>query len=203
MSYQTTDAATNNLTGAANTPVTIPAGGAQSFLLAFQSGTAFSDPGQPLSFTCSGQPPAPIVAGVDTVDLDFSATPTPDVIALAATAPQSGIVALPVGGAGAFAVATFNAGTAGALTVSADTGGASLPLTATLCPTDPSSGQCLQPPAAAFQQSFAAGATPTFSVFLGAQASIPFAPATSRVFVRFTDAAGVTRGSTSVAVEAP
>jgi hypothetical protein len=46
----------------------------------------------------------------------------------------------------------------------------------------------------------AAGATPTFSVFLDAVGAVPFDPANSRVFVRFKDAGGVTRGSTSVAV---
>ena len=44
-------------------------------------------------------------------------------------------------------------------------------------------------------------ATPTFSVFLQAGGPIPFAPATSRVFVRFKDAGGGLHGSTSVAIE--
>ncbi len=48
---------------------------------------------------------------------------------------------------------------------------------------------------------FTAGATPTFSVFLQASGAIPFAPATSRVFVRFKDAGGGLHGSTSVAIE--
>jgi hypothetical protein len=85
--------------------------------------------------------------------------------------------------------------------VSADTGGVSLPLSIALCPTDPSSGACLQPATASFPQSFAANATPTFSVFLAAGAPIPFAPDTSRVFVRFTDGSGISHGSTSVAVQ--
>ena len=46
-----------------------------------------------------------------------------------------------------------------------------------------------------------AGAAPTFSVFLEATGAIPFNPATSRIFVRFKDAAGNFHGSTSVAVE--
>ena len=47
-----------------------------------------------------------------------------------------------------------------------------------------------------------AGAAPTFSVFLEATGTIPFAPDTARVFVRFTDLGGVLHGSTSVAVSA-
>ncbi len=46
----------------------------------------------------------------------------------------------------------------------------------------------------------AAQATPTFSIFLQATGAIPPNPADSRVFVRFTDAAGNFHGSTSVAV---
>ena len=46
-----------------------------------------------------------------------------------------------------------------------------------------------------------AGATPTFGIFLtGTGAPVPFDPATNRIFVRFNDAGGVTRGATSVAV---
>jgi len=50
---------------------------------------------------------------------------------------------------------------------------------------------------------FAGGAEPTFSVFLEASGPITFAPATSRVYVQFEDAAGGLHGSTSVAIEAP
>lgn len=203
MSYQTTNPASNAPTGTPNTPVTLAAGSAQSFVLSFQSGSALADPGQPMTYTCAGAAPAPITSGVNTVDLLFSSSPTQDVIALAATAPQPGVVTVPFseGGGAAFAIATYNAGIAGTLTVSADTGTASLPVSLVLCPTDPQTARCLQAPAASFQQSFAAGAASTFSIFVGASGAIPFSPGTSRVFVRFTDAIGVTHGSTSVAVD--
>jgi hypothetical protein len=47
---------------------------------------------------------------------------------------------------------------------------------------------------------FAAGATPTFSIFVNASAPIDFVPETSRIFVRFNGTDGVFHGSTSVAV---
>jgi hypothetical protein len=47
------------------------------------------------------------------------------------------------------------------------------------------------------------GATATFSVFVVAAGAVPFDPAANRISVRFTDAAGVTRGSTSAAVRTP
>ena len=44
-------------------------------------------------------------------------------------------------------------------------------------------------------------ATPPFAIFGTASAAIANSPAINRIFVRFTDAGGVTRGSTSVAVQ--
>jgi sugar lactone lactonase YvrE len=198
MTFQTTNAVTNALTGIANQPVAIPANGTQSFLLSFQSSTALSVSGLPLVFSCQGVTPATTLPGVDTVDLTFSATPVADIIALAATTTKDGTLHLGGGGA-AFAIATFDAGASGALTASVDTGSASLPLAASLCQTG-SKGQCLSPAAPSIAVNFTANAASTFSVFASATGLIPFAPGASRLFVRFTDSGGVPHGSTSVAV---
>jgi hypothetical protein len=112
---------------------------------------------------------------------------------------------LPNGGAGAFAIASVNLGVSEPIIVSADTGPVSLPVTTTLCQTDPGNGQCLSAPSPTVSLSFAAGAEPTFSVFLQSSGAIPFAPATSRIFVRFKaadgDFVGLPYGGTSVAIE--
>jgi hypothetical protein len=205
LDYQTTDPSTNALTGTADTPVSIAANGLQTFLLSFSdtenTGTVFSDPGQQLFFACDGVDPAATTQGVNTVDLSFSPTPVADIIALAAVSGDvPGTLDFPTSGAGAFAVASDNVGSADTLTVSVDTGSAALPLTLTLCPTN-ASAQCTSTPAASVSQSFAAGSSPTFSVFATASAPVAFAPATSRIFVRFTDSSGASHGSTSVAVE--
>jgi hypothetical protein len=42
--------------------------------------------------------------------------------------------------------------------------------------------------------------TPTFGVFAAATGDVLFVPETNRIFLRFKDGGGVTRGSTSVAV---
>ena len=201
LDYQTTDPTTNALTGSPGTPATIQANGAQTFLLSFQATSAFSAPGLVLDFDCAGAAPAAVVPGVDTLDLAMSSTATADVIALAATATQNGIIEIPVGGAAAFAVASANVGAAAPITVSADTGSATLPVVITLCQSNPTTGQCLATPTSSVSLTIAAGATPSFSVFVQATAAIPFAPATSRVFLRFKDATGAVRGSTSVAIE--
>jgi hypothetical protein len=82
-----------------------------------------------------------------------------------------------------------------------DTGSAVLPLTTTICQTNPSNGQCLATPAASVTLDDTAEATPTFSIFLQSSGAIAFAPGTSRIFVRFEDSSGGLQGSTSVAVE--
>jgi YVTN family beta-propeller protein len=201
LSYQTTNPATNAPTGQPNTPVTIPANGSQSFLLAFTSASAFDQPGLALVYSCSGVAQVTPVIGLNTVDLLFSATPIPDIIALEATA-TPGVVTVPfsTGGSAAFAVATDNVGAAGTLTASVDTGTASLPLSLSLCQTNSATGACLASPAATASVNFAAGASPTFSVFVTASGAIPFNPANSRLFVRFKNGGSVSHGSTSVAV---
>jgi len=201
--YQPTDPATNRVTGALDTPVTIPAKAAQSFVIGFTASGPFSVAALAPFFSCDGVAAAPVTTGVNTVALGFSATPTADIVALAATSGDNGIVTVPFsqGSDGAFALATANAGAAAALTAETDTGAAALPITVTLCQTDPATAQCLAPPAATVPVTIAAGATPTFSVFVSASGAIPFAPGTSRIFVRFLDGAGALHGVTSVAVE--
>jgi hypothetical protein len=180
--------------------VTIPANAGQSFVLSFTTPTALSDLAQGLAFACDGVTNAAAIEGVDMVDLTFSATPIADIVALAATASNNGILQIPQGAAAAFAVASVNVGATGTLTVSTDLAGAALPIATTLCQTNPSNGQCLAPPAASASVTIEANATPTFSVFATASGVVPFAPAASRVFLRFSDANGQPHGSTSVAV---
>jgi len=204
LSYQTTDPTTNALTGTADTPVTLAANGFQSFLLSFGLDNSASAPvalpQQQLLFSCEGGDPAAVTPGVNTVDLSFSTSPVADVVALAAVSSRDGILDLPSGGAGAFGVAAVNLGAAQALTVSADTGTVALPLTLSICATN-TAAQCLAAPAPNVSLAFSAGATPTFSIFATAQGPVTLAPATNRIFVRFKDSSGATRGSTSVAVQ--
>ncbi|MEI9983867.1 MAG: putative Ig domain-containing protein [Aliidongia sp.] len=202
LSYQTTDPATNALTGTPDTPAAVaPGNGVQSFLLNFEGSEAFSAPGMAIDFGCQGVAPAAVETGVDTIDLAMTTSPVADIIALVATVSNDGIARIPSGGASAFAVASSNVGAASQIIVSVDTGMATLPLTATLCQSNPSTGACLATPSPTVTLSDAAGSAPTFSVFLQAAGPIPFAPAKSRVFVRFKDPAGGLHGSTGVAIE--
>jgi hypothetical protein len=134
--------------------------------------------------------------------LSGSTTPVPDIVALAATSQKDGTLHLMgTTGSNAFAVATVNVGASAQITATANTGAVTLPLAIALCQTDPTSGQCLSPPASSVTTTVNANATPTLGMFATASGSVPFDPANNRIFVQFGDAGGVVRGSTSVAVE--
>jgi virginiamycin B lyase len=200
--YQTTNPMTNTLTGSPNTPVSIAAGAAQTFVIALTPTAPVAPTTVSLGFSCSGTTPAPTTPGVNTLLYSASATPVPDIIALAATTSNDGILHV-VGpsNANAFAVATINLGASAAITATPNTGSAALPLAIGICQTNPTSGQCLSGVGASATAVLDSQTTATFAIFATAGGSVPFAPATNRIFVEFTDSSGVVRGSTSVAVE--
>jgi hypothetical protein len=202
--FQTTDPNTNAVTGAPNTPVSIPPGQPQSFVIAFTPTAPFNP--TDVAFTIgpgAGQiRPVASVPGLNTLLLSASVGPVPDIVALGATIGNTGTVNLPAAtNAGAFAVATVNVGVGASITVLADTGIAVLPITILVCQTNPGDGLCLAPPAARVTTVINAQATPTFAFFVLGQGFVNFDPAINRIFVRFIDGGGVTRGSTSVAVQ--
>jgi streptogramin lyase len=198
-SYQTTDPATNAVTGMPNTPASIPAHGLQTFAVSMIPTGPFAPADLRLNFSCSNVGSVPFIVGVNTLLLSASVAPGPDIIALGATATGDGVLHL-TGGLGAFAVATSNVGAAADITLSADTGGAALPVALDVCQTNPATGACLTAPAPTVTVNIGPGQTPTFGVFVGAASAVAFDAATNRVFARFTDAAGAPRGATSIAV---
>src|SRR5882724_5954325 len=199
--YQTTDPATNQVTGSPNTPVDIAAGATQSYVFALTPSAAIAPTDVQLSFGCTNINPAPISSGLNTLLFSASDMPVPDIVALTATLTNDGIVNLPgTSGAGAFAVATVNMGASASISASADTGVAVLPGVVNICETNPANGQCISAINASVTTQINANATPTFGIFVQGSGNVPFDPAANRIFVRFKDGGGVTRGSTSVAV---
>jgi len=199
-SYQTTSAATNQLTGLPNQPVNIATGGSQSFVVSITPSQPFGATDVGFTMACANTPAAPTTTGLNTLLLSSSSTPVPDVVALAATASNDGYVHVPSTGPGAFAVATINLGASGDIVASADTGAAVLPVSITLCQTNPSTGQCISAIGTTVPATIVTNATPTFSIFVSVTGLISPDPANKRIFVRFRDTTGMTRGSTSVAV---
>ncbi len=137
--------------------------------------------------------------------LSADVTPGPDIVALAATLSNDGIAHLDAADrVGFFSLASVNLGATAMMSVSVDTGDVSLPLNTTLCQTDSVTGICINPLVSldgAVALSIAGNDTPTFGVFIAASEAISLDAATKRVFLRFRDASGVVRGSTSVAVQ--
>lgn len=193
ISYQTTDPATNALTGQPNQPVTIAGNdGLQTFLLSFQATAPLIASAQALKFSCDGAVVSE-TQWLNTVDLAFT-DPTQaaqgDFIAIAAAA-TPGVVSFPTNGVGAFSVAMINNADATynnhEVSAGVDTGLAVLPITATLCQTNPATGVCLAAPSAFVEAQAPSGSILTFSVFVTASGDVPFDPAINRIFVRFND----------------
>lgn len=223
-SYQTTDPNTNALTGTINTPVDIPAGQSQSFVIAFtpvqefyNSAIPFTPEDIELFFNCSGQQPA-LLPGVNTLLMSSGTVATPDVVSIAATNSGDGILYL--GGnttTGAIGMAAINVGATGDLTIQPrrgaapgsdrpDFAGVPLPppgLQLSICETTGNNGQCLGNSGTSLtvSGSYAQNAVRTFTILAkGNGETIANNPAINRIFVDFVDSDGNVRGSTSVAV---
>jgi len=202
--YQTTDPKTNALVGTANTPVDIPAAGAQTFVIAFTPTEVIGRPGVEvlLRFSCANlASPARILPRVNTFTLTAATSKPPDVIAIIATPSNDGIVTTP--NPGFFVVAARNIGSGG--TFSVTTGGSAFG--ANICETlIPNSGICATASTLTVFSSFSADQMISYAVFLPFVPPRQFDPATDRVGVEFLDFGGAQdtpfiRGYTSVAVK--
>jgi|RhiMetdeSRZDD1v2_1073273.scaffolds.fasta_scaffold178291_2 hypothetical protein len=202
LTYQTTDPATNQVTNSPNIAVDIPPGAAQSFVFALTPTGLIVPTDVQFSFECTNANPAPIRPGLNTFLFSASPTPVPDIVALAATLTNDGIVNIPgPNDTGVFAVAAVNVGEGDTFTVAADTGGTVLPVNILICQTNPQRGACFSPPASSsVTTTILSNETPTFGLFVAAAGDVSFVPETNRIFVRFKDSGNVTRGLTSVAV---
>ena len=94
--YQTTNPATNALTGSPNTQFSLPNGGSQSLVLALTPAAQISPTEENFVFQCSGSGAAASIIGVNTLLLSADTRQPADVIALAAT-PTPGRRVAPAG----------------------------------------------------------------------------------------------------------
>jgi len=202
-SYQMSDPSTNELVGEANQLVDIAAGASQSFVLRITPDEEILTTDVALAFRCANATDAASVVGLNTLLLSATVTAVPDLIALVATTTNNGVMELG-DGSGFFTAATINVGATGTVSVSADTGSATMPMTFSLCQTDPVTSVCINPTVPSADPvivDIAEGDSPTFAVFATATDAIALDPANNRVFLRLSDDTGVVRGATSVAVE--
>lgn len=198
-SYQTTNSQ-NQLTGTKNTPVSIPANSAQSFLLAFDATAAFLSTDVKFAYVCAGAAAALPIVGINTAKLVFDNNPVPDLIAVGLTPSRDGYVrtGTPTG-SGVFVIASINIGIASSVTARPRVTGTDVPLTVTVCQTNPDSS-CKATPTATVTATIGTNESTTWGVFAQASGVIAPDPAKYRIFFEFVDAGGVVRGSTSTAV---
>lgn len=187
-----------------NTPVTIPAGGTYNFLMSLTP-TAEISTNLALVFSCDNATPAPSVTGLNTFLLTATAGAPADLVSIAVTPTNDGIVTLPLGGSNFAALAAINIGAAANLQarLSAnpiDFTNKTLPVAMSMCQTNSNTGACLGTPATTVDFNLAANQTATFSAFLTSNGTaIPFDPANTRLFVHFYQGQDPV-GSASVAV---
>src|SRR5439155_3413295 len=93
--FQMTDPSTNAVTGTVNTAVDIPPGGGQSFVISLTPTAAVPSTTMTFDFCGTNAAPVSTIPGVNTLLFSASATPIPDVVALAATISNDGIVNVP------------------------------------------------------------------------------------------------------------
>lgn len=165
-SYQAANAS-NQVVGDPDAPVSIPAGGAQAFLLKLTPNTIIDPLEVEFTFTCDNDGPAPNFPGLNTLLFSASDLPTPDMVAQAETVSGDGISIIPPREQlGFFSVASVNVGSPGTLEVTAR-GTGTQPTALFICQTDPLTGVCLEPPALSATTTVGALDTPTYAVFLG------------------------------------
>jgi hypothetical protein len=198
--YQTTDPGTNQVTGTPNTPVDILAGSAQSFVVVVTPTAAFSAV-LSFRFACTDVPPADITFDVNTLWLFGVTSPRPDIIAIAVTPTNDGVVNIPVAGTGVVAIAAKNIGATewpacqpGTCSCTAWVGmRSSVPtIRAKMCETNPITGACLSMQVTigpgiteGLHRSLAADETATFTVFVESSAPVEFSPAANRLTISF------------------
>ena len=197
--FQTTDPATNALTGSPNTGVDIASSATQTFVFGITPNAPIAGQEIALVTRCDNAQTPVGALGVNTFILNAEAVATPDLIAISATVTNDGIVEVPSNtGIEVFTVAAVNIGTAGQITATPEFG--DLDVTATICETG-GGGACLADPAAQVVSDFAANETRFFSIFVTPNSPIAFDPANNRIRVLFRDSAtSATYGGTNVAV---
>ena len=200
-SYQATNAS-NQLIGTPDTPVTIPPGSTQNFLIAVTPYQTFPEVELPIIIQCANSAPAPVFYGVNTFVLSSYASPSPDLVAIGVTPSNDGVVRLPSNtGTGFFSTAAVNIGTGGLIEAVASDLGRGLPLTLQLCETKANGETIIC--GNNLTRTVTANETLYYTIFVtGTGKRIPFDPAVNRLFLVLRGASGL-YGATNVAVMAP
>jgi hypothetical protein len=206
LDFWATDPLTNAITSPPNTAIDIPAPvsgqvSSQTFVFAIKPSASFAATDVRLNYTCNGSHTVTQLLGINTLLLSAADNPVPDHIAVGLTPSNDAIVRIPgVGSTNIFVIASTNIGIASTTTARVRFSDVTMPVTALICETDPTSGQCKQTPNTTVTRSIDSKENTTWTAFLKANGPLALDPAKYRVFFEFLDSGGVIRGSTSAAV---
>ncbi|MBL4616902.1 MAG: M6 family metalloprotease domain-containing protein [Robiginitomaculum sp.] len=196
--FQTTTPA-NVLTGTANAPVDVIAGATQNFVFEYTPNRVMQGSQIGLVFDCTNTSPAPSVPGLNRFTVSSDNVAVADLIAIAATVSNDGIINIPGETAtGFFSASAVNIGPAATITAYVDDAGAGLTLEALICTTD-ALGNCDAAPASQVSFTLATDEVVLLAVFVTGQGNVTLDAANNRLFLRFDESA-TPRGATSVAV---
>jgi len=209
LDFQTTDFATNALTGTLNAPFDLAPGAAQSLLISFRASRSARLIAAPV-VSCDGGMFSPTMDGLTTLDLNFTTTPAADVIPIALALPDlDGVVRVATAdGLGIMVTAAVNIGAESTLRVrpvGRMRAASGFEAGLLICETN-ASGICINPPAPWLSLTFFKDEPRTFNVYVvGAdnQTGVPFDPAGNRVRLEFTTTGGTIVGLTSAAALVP
>ncbi len=215
LSYTPTDPATNLPNGPADTPVNIPPGMSQSFVIGLTAQKEFLGANQrpfpdgevEFLYQCDNLVTASTFPGINTLGLSYANTAQTDIIPIIAEPSGTGIFTIdPNSRTAAFAAAAVNIGAAGPQIIVKPR--QSMPydmLNLSICDTTgQAGGACIDPPTAMVTTAFGANETRTFTVFALAgemQTPIMLDALKSRIFLDFNDDQDKLRGSSSVALK--
>ncbi len=180
------------LTGASSAN---PGGVPQNLLVAISSPAELSNADVDIFTRCANTDPNPafdfyrnpLFPGVNTLLLNVSAVPTPDILVIGESLTADGYVRIPTAGARQpAAIAAVNIGAAGNVTVTANTGDISLPVILNLCETD-ANGVCTGPRAESLEVAFATDQIRTFNIFVQSDGrhGVANLPGLARVYFEF------------------
>ena len=185
-------------------PVNIAAGQGRNFVISFRP-TAAMSASIPLIFDCTNTAPAASVAGLNTFLLTGTTTAPADLVSIAVTATNDGIMNVPLGGTGFASLAAVNIGANASLQARLSpnpigVSGRTLAATLSMCQTNPNTGACITGQASVLNFTSNTNQTVTFSAFVTSNGQpIAFDPANKRLFVHFFQGNNPV-GSASVAV---
>jgi hypothetical protein len=212
MGYQMTNGA-NQFIGEVDAAFSINPGITRSFVLSFTPTAQNAGSTIFPQVVCTNGSVVEI-GGVNNLFLSIDDHAVPDILSISATPSADGIVNIPAGATGFFSASALNFGAgddpndvtaAAQIVVSIEKSNAQIPVLLQVCETD-AAGLCSSALGGSVTSTIGGFGGSFFAIFITDQSNgsgIALDPANTRAVLKFTDAGGIVRSVTSVALAAP